>query len=52
MINKKENIIKMSIALIVIGFIISIVGFGVGEFNLDIFKSSDTQKWYKVISID
>lgn len=52
MINKKEKIIKVSITLIIIGFIISIVGFGLGGFNLDVFKSSDTQKWYKVIDID
>ena len=52
---KKKNykpFIMIAILMLVIGFIISIVGFGVGGFNLDIFKSSDTQKWYKVISID
>lgn len=51
-INKKEKIIKISIALIVIGIVISIVGFGIGGFNLDVFKSSNTQKWYNVIDIN
>lgn len=52
MINKKEKIIKISIALIVIGIVISIVGFGLGGFNLNVFKYSDTQKWYNVIDIN
>ena len=52
MINKKEKIIKVGITLIIIGFIISIVGFGLGGFNLNVFKYSDTQKWYNVIDIN
>lgn len=50
--NKKGKAIKASVVLIVIGVIISTVGFGIGGFNLDIFKSNNTQKWYNIINID
>lgn len=50
--NFKRKIINISVSLIVIGFIISMVGFGIGGFDLTSFKSSDTQKWYRTINID
>lgn len=51
-INFKRKIINISVSLIVIGLIISIVGFGIDGFDLTSFKSSDTQKWYRTIIID
>lgn len=51
-INLKRKIINISVSLIVIGLIISTVGFGIDGFDLTLFKSSDTQKWYRTIIID
>ncbi|MDU1314798.1 MAG: hypothetical protein E6940_12150 [Clostridium septicum] len=48
--NLKRKIINISVSLIVIGFIISMVGFGIGGFDLTSFKLSDTQKWYRTIN--
>ena len=50
--NFKRKIINISIGLIVIGFIISMVGFGIDGFDLTSFKSSDTHKWYRTININ
>ena len=50
--NFKRRTITTSVSLIVIGLIISIVGFGISGFDLNTFKSTDTQKWYKTINIE
>ena len=48
----KRKLIATSVGLIMIGLIISIIGFRIGGFDLDAFKPTDTQKWYKTINID
>ncbi|MEG1410977.1 MAG: hypothetical protein RSD36_14165 [Terrisporobacter sp.] len=48
--NFKRKVVNISLGLIVIGFIISIVGFGIDGFDLTTFKSSDSHKWYKIIN--
>lgn len=48
----KKKFIITSVCLIIIGLVISIVGFGICSFDLNTFESNDTQKWYKTINID
>lgn len=50
--NFKRKVVNISVSLIVIGFIITMAGFGIGRFDLTSFKSSDTPKWYKTININ
>ena len=50
--NLKRKVVTISITLIGIGFVISMIGFGIGNFDLNNFKSTETQKWYKTINID
>lgn len=53
MMNKyRKKMISYSIALILVGVVISIIGFGISGFNLDTFKSLDSEKWYRTINID
>lgn len=49
--NLKRKVVTISVTLIVIGFIISTIGFGIGNFDLNGFKPTGTQKWYKTINI-
>lgn len=48
--NKKTIIISLS--LIVLGFMISLIGFNIAKFDLSNFKETDSHKWYRTIQID
>lgn len=50
--NFRRKFITSSIALIIIGLIIVIVGFGLSGFNLKVFKENNTPKWYKTFYVD
>ncbi|MDV4150725.1 hypothetical protein R0131_07730 [Clostridium sp. AL.422] len=48
--NFKKKIINISVCLIIIGLIISAVGFLMDGFDSTPQKSNDTQKWYRIIN--
>ncbi|MEG2108972.1 MAG: hypothetical protein RRY19_04250 [Clostridium sp.] len=50
--NFRKKFITSSIALIIIGLIIILFGFGLSGFNLKVFKEDNTPKWYKTFYVD
>ncbi|WP_297523115.1 hypothetical protein [uncultured Clostridium sp.] len=50
--NFKKKIITTGLGLIVIGFIISIIGFGMSGFDTKIFNLNGERKWYQTITIE
>lgn len=48
----KKKLVKLSLCLIVVGFIISLIGFGTSGFHTDVFQPDDNPKWYRTITND
>lgn len=52
-INKfKKKVIIISTGLIILGLSISLVGFKMANFDLTMFNSNGSTKWYRTIQID
>lgn len=50
--NFKRKTILLSSILIITGITISFIGFAMGNFDLDIFKTEGVYKWYRTINFD
>lgn len=48
----KEKVIKISLYLIVVGFIVALFGFGIAGFDLSSLKEGNKYKWYRTIQIN
>ena len=50
--NFKKKIILLSSILIITGIAIAFIGFSIGKFDLDMFKTDEQYKWYRTINFD
>lgn len=48
----KKKVIIISAGLIILGISISLVGFKMANFDLTMFNSNGSTKWYRTIQID